>query len=288
LSDGKVLCDSDEPTCEVFTLGRAEEKIELSVFDIQGFEGVDTVSIFHKKGARCGNSTVEPPEVCDTTGQACQTSAGYWGTQQCNSQCTGYDTCTSNLYCGDGQKNGNEVCDGGSQACTATGGYAGTQTCNTQCNGYNTCTSTLRCGDGICSTPETSTSCPADCTTAFNVTLEAENMTTKTIGGPVTGGWVIWANGYIESTVNFPTTGTYRFDIIARGKIASGVWPNMELRIDQSTKANFTVNTTGWATYTANASVTAGSRKVAIAFTNDLVTATEDRNLYVDKVTITK
>ena len=114
-------------------------------------------------------------------------------------------------------------------------------------------------------------------------------MPTKTTGGAVTGGWNIWTNGYVESsTIQFPTTGVYRFDIIARGTKASNVWPNMQLRIDQSSKASFTVNATGWTTYTANVSVTAGSRKVAIAFTNDLNAPPEDRNLYVDKVTITK
>jgi hypothetical protein len=125
-------------------------------------------------------------------------------------------------------------------------------------------------------------------THTFTLTLEAENMATKTTGASTTGGWNIYANGYIEDTVQFPATGVYRFDIIAKGQVAVNVWPNMGLRIDQSTKASFTVNTTGWATYTANINVTQGSHKVAVAFTNDYYKPPADRNLYVDKVTITK
>ncbi|MBN1869034.1 MAG: VCBS repeat-containing protein, partial [Candidatus Omnitrophica bacterium] len=66
--------------------------------------------------------------------------------------------------------------------------------------------------------------------TVVLATLEAENMTTKTIGGAVTGGWDIWSNGYVESQAAFPSAGTYQFEIIAKGDYAGGAWPNMELR----------------------------------------------------------
>lgn len=113
-------------------------------------------------------------------------------------------------------------------------------------------------------------------------------MSTKTTGAAVTGGWNIWGNGYIEETVQFPSTGLYQFDIKARGSVANNVWPNMELRIDQSTKTNFTFNAINWTSYTAQVNVTQGSHKVAFAFTNDFYFPPADRNLYVDKVTITK
>lgn len=122
----------------------------------------------------------------------------------------------------------------------------------------------------------------------FQTTIEAETMTTKTTGGSISGGWNIWSNGRIEDTVEFPEGGTYTFEIIAKGSVASGDWPNMELMINQIAKAMFTVNTTDWKSYTVQIIVPAESHKVAIAFTNDLKTLTQDRNLYVDKIIIRK
>ncbi|MBI5149483.1 MAG: fibronectin type III domain-containing protein [Candidatus Omnitrophica bacterium] len=129
---------------------------------------------------------------------------------------------------------------------------------------------------------------PVSATLQPLITLEAETMPTKTTGGAVTDGWNIWSNGYIESTVSFPENTTYEFQIIAKGSYAGGAWPNMELRIDQTVNASFTVNTTGWSSYTRQITVPSGIRKVAIAFTNDYYVAPDDRNLYVDKVVILK
>lgn len=123
-------------------------------------------------------------------------------------------------------------------------------------------------------------------TQPFATTLEAEAMPTKTTGGATTGGWNIWSNGYIEDTIIFPRSGTYELEVVARGSIAAGVWPNMQLRLDQVSKADITVNTTTWKSFIKQVSVTSGSRRVAVAFTNDYYVAPEDRNLYVDKVII--
>ena len=97
----------------------------------------------------------------------------------------------------------------------------------------------------------------------------------------------IWSNGNIKSSVNFPHSTIYDFEIIAKGSVAAGIWPNMELRIDEATKATFTVNKSTWDSYKAQVSVPSGLHEVIIAFTNDLKTSTEDRNLYVDKIIIT-
>ncbi len=116
------------------------------------------------------------------------------------------------------------------------------------------------------------------------LTLEAETMPTKTTGGAVSGGWNIWGNGYIEEPVSFPTTGTYQFQVVARGDYAGGAWPQMEVRVDQQPIASVTVNTSTWNTFTIQKPVAAGSRRVAIAFTNDYYSPPADRNLIVDKV----
>jgi hypothetical protein len=124
--------------------------------------------------------------------------------------------------------------------------------------------------------------------TDFPVVLEAEDMTTKTTGGQITGGWNLWSNGYIESAINFPEAADYDFDIIAYGSFAAAAWSNMELRIDQIPKAFFTAGTNSWSTYSKRINVPAGTHRIAVAFTNDFQDLSGDRNLYIDKAIIKK
>jgi hypothetical protein len=118
------------------------------------------------------------------------------------------------------------------------------------------------------------------------ITLEAEAMPIKTTGGSVADGWALRSNGYIENTVDFPVTGPVQFTVIARGDLAAGMWPRMEIRIDGQAVALIKVNSDTWAPFTVIASVSGGSHRVAIAFTNDYYRPPYDRNLYVDKVEI--
>ena len=48
-----------------------------------------------------------------------------------------------------------------------------------------------------------------------------------------------------------------------------------------------TVDSSEWAVYTIKADVSSGTHEVAVAFTNDYYKSPEDRNLYVDKITLT-
>jgi endoglucanase len=118
------------------------------------------------------------------------------------------------------------------------------------------------------------------------VTLQAENFATKTTGNPTADGYCIWSNGYIEDSVNFPVSGNYSFIVTASGSAAAGVWPEMEIRIDQSVIDTVTVNSAAWGTYVIAGNILAGVHKVAIAFTNDYYNPPEDRNLLVDSIFI--
>ena len=111
-------------------------------------------------------------------------------------------------------------------------------------------------------------------------------MPIKTGGGSTSDGWNIWSNGYISDTVDFPTGGTYTFEVRARGSYAGGAWPIMEVRIDQDVAGTVTVDTSSWTVYTIDAYVPSGTHEVAIAFTNDYYKPPADKNLYVDKITI--
>jgi hypothetical protein len=119
-----------------------------------------------------------------------------------------------------------------------------------------------------------------------SITIEAEDMPTKTTGGSTSDGWNIWSNGYISENMNFPSQGNYTFEIRAKGRSADGAWPKMEVRIDQTVVGSVTVDSPEWTTYMIKSDVSSGMHDVAVAFTNDYYQPPEDRNLYVDKVTI--
>ncbi|MFC1703318.1 PQQ-binding-like beta-propeller repeat protein [Candidatus Omnitrophota bacterium] len=123
----------------------AEGAVVFASYDAPGASGV----YCFQSGTGCGDGAIGDGEVCDGNSQACTTIDGYEGTQDCNSECSGFDECISDWYCGDGFVNGPELCDGNSQACTTIDGYAGTQSCNAACTGFDACTSNLYCGDGI-------------------------------------------------------------------------------------------------------------------------------------------
>ena len=73
----------------------------------------------------CGDGVVSSGEVCDGGSQTC-TLNGYSGTQACNTQCSGWDSCQTTEYCGDGICNGAETSD----------------TCSTDCGQPDSCSDT--------------------------------------------------------------------------------------------------------------------------------------------------
>jgi len=119
-----------------------------------------------------------------------------------------------------------------------------------------------------------------------NNIIEAENMPIKTSGRSTSDGWIIVGEGYIADNMDFAAGGTVSFEVMAKGSYAGGAWPIMEVRIDQTLVGTVTVDSSSWTTYTIQASITAGTHEVAIAFINDYFDSPDDRNLYVEKVTI--
>ncbi len=115
--------------------------------------------------------------------------------------------------------------------------------------------------------------------------IQATQFETKTTGGTEGSVYNIYANGYIANNVNFASSGSYTFKIAAYGTAASGVRPKMELRVDGKAIANFSVASV-MTTYSATASITGGLHQIAIAFTNDARTVSEDRNLFVSNLSV--
>jgi hypothetical protein len=115
-------------------------------------------------------------------------------------------------------------------------------------------------------------------------TYEAESMYHST-GVAITGGWNIKTNGYISTQHGF-TSGTLPLTIVAKGSIAAGVWPNMVVKVNGVTVGQATVSATTWTQYTFQLNASAGTQEIRVVFDNDLQKKGEDRNLYVDKVTV--
>jgi len=116
--------------------------------------------------------------------------------------------------------------------------------------------------------------------------LEVERMPFKSNGDTWWGIWGLYGTGYVQDSLVVPASGTYAFSVRAYGSQAGGVWPLMELRVDQTPVAVCTVGSADWAEYVAEVELTEGSHTVEAAFLNDGWIAPDDRNLYLDRVKI--
>jgi hypothetical protein len=115
-------------------------------------------------------------------------------------------------------------------------------------------------------------------------TIQVENMPIHTSGGPGTGGWWLWSNGYVAQNISVAQPGTYLFNILASGTPALGGWPQMSLRIDGTPLDSISVPTNVSAWYTLSADLAAGTHQLAISFDNDAYNPPEDRNLFLDQI----
>jgi len=113
---------------------------------------------------------------------------------------------------------------------------------------------------------------------------EAENMTHST-GGPTTGGWNVWSNGYVSANHPFAGGATV-ITVNASGTLAAGQWPHLVVSVGGTVIGSASATSTSFAPYVFNATIPAGSKEVRVAFDNDYQANGQDRNLLVDKVTI--
>ena len=140
-----------------------------------------------------------------------------------------------------------------------------------------------------CATTPTPTTSPTTTTAAPpTTTREAETFRVRTTGAQqaltsASGGafWNLWSNGHVEDT--FSTTSSMNLVVIARGTPMGGVWPTMVVSIDGAVVGTTSVAMGTFTSFSAGA-FPSGTHTVRIAFTNDQMSTTEDRNLHVDVV----
>ena len=118
--------------------------------------------------------------------------------------------------------------------------------------------------------------------------IEAEEMRNVDVAAYGSSGGIVSlnSNGRIETSVRFTSSGAYLFELLASGTPAASVAPILELRIDGVPRRTLSVDSRSFNRYTAALSVAAGLHTVALAFTNDYYAPPEDRNVAVDRLTI--
>jgi len=117
--------------------------------------------------------------------------------------------------------------------------------------------------------------------------IEARNASIRSVGEEIPGGiWNLWSNGRVGQHLRFAKKGTYEITVRAYGSPAAGQWPEMGLLIDGISKGTLTVDQPTPKDYRYSIEIPAGNVEVAVAFLNDMVTDNEDRNLYLDRITI--
>jgi hypothetical protein len=95
---------------------------------------------------------------------------------------------------------------------------------------------------------------------------------------------LIWSNGTASATMS--SSGLQQVWVKARGDQCAGA-PRMMVSIDGRVAITRDVTASTWTVYSASIGAADGPHTVTVAFTNDYGSASCDRNLRVDKVTLT-
>jgi hypothetical protein len=120
------------------------------------------------------------------------------------------------------------------------------------------------------------------------LTLEAEEMEIAAgtlISKSEDGVWFA-TNGTIAAEIEFPEDGRYLFKVLAGGTPLDGGYPQFELAIDGQVIGRQSLTTEALSYYFTEAEVSAGLHEIALSFINDAYAPPEDRNLFVDRITI--
>jgi hypothetical protein len=144
------------------------------------------------------------------------------------------------------------------------------------------------CDDGIQNGGEEGVDCGGSCPTECPPLCSPGEYQAETIfhsvGGPITGGWNIWANGFISTPHDF-SAGSSTIRVTAKGRPAFG-WPHMVVKVNGTAIGNTYVDKTSWTDYTFPYTSSGGNEVISVAFDNDYYSPPWDRDLHVDKVSI--
>ncbi|MEO0475771.1 MAG: DUF1592 domain-containing protein [Planctomycetota bacterium] len=103
------------------------------------------------------------------------------------------------------------------------------------------------------------------------------------------GGQAIWVMGTIFGEYQFPDDGKYEITIKARGDTAAGEGPKVEVTAGNTKlgSAEVKAKRDGKAqVIKLRGEINRGKQRIAVRFTNDAVINRQDRNLYIDSITV--
>jgi beta-galactosidase len=90
-------------------------------------------------------------------------------------------------------------------------------------------------------------------------------------------------NGYLKTPVEVAAAGRYTMELVASGTAALDVYPLVEVRLDGRKLGQVQLTGGAWRSYWIEVDLPAGRHELALAFVNDFSTATEDRNVMLDR-----
>lgn len=98
----------------------------------------------------------------------------------------------------------------------------------------------------------------------------------------------LYVQGEVGAYVNIPQSGSYTVTLQAAGTPAAGVYPVAGLSVNGLVHGRNTVNGTVWGNYNYPVQLTAGVHQIAFFLHNDLNNGVEDRNVFINSMTITQ
>lgn len=98
----------------------------------------------------------------------------------------------------------------------------------------------------------------------------------------------LYVQGEVGAYINFPQSGSYTVTLQAAGTPAAGVYPIAGLSLNGLVHGRHTVNGTIWGSYNYTVQVAAGVHQLGFFLHNDLNNGVEDRNVFINSVTITQ
>jgi GH35 family endo-1,4-beta-xylanase len=117
--------------------------------------------------------------------------------------------------------------------------------------------------------------------------IPAPSARIKTTGGPDgTNAWNLWDPGELGDDFRLNADATVTVRARVRGTPALGVWPRMALMLDQALVDTRWIETDTWSEHIFRLPLQADVHRLTLAFLNDARTETEDRNLYVESLTL--
>ena len=95
-------------------------------------------------------------------------------------------------------------------------------------------------------------------------------------------------NGAVHAPIHVASAGRYRLRLVAGGTPAAGVFPEVEVRVDEEPVGRVQLVSEKWKTYPLSLDLKEGPHELALAFVNDANIDGEDRNLLLDEMRIEK